>query len=266
MKRGGAGAELSGLAAVLRLPPESDALVILVRLLDLLPVGFCVSECADDFALIHYSRTWERLVQAQRPPVTGKSLGGLFDAASALRVVQGMRDACATAEPAHLKQLPGLRPRERARGTARRWDLDLYPLLDAAGRATYLLSVVIEGRRRRSPSGLPGPAPRDPATARGSFGGAADLRGPARPAPASVKELSAREHQVADLVARGMTNAAIAARLRVTTPTVSSHVAHILEKLGFGSRTQLAVWVVEHRLRAGGPPGPPSATEGDDPR
>jgi DNA-binding CsgD family transcriptional regulator len=55
--------------------------------------------------------------------------------------------------------------------------------------------------------------------------------------------LSAREMQVARLVADGLSNPAIARRLYLSRPTVASHVAHILTKLSFASRAQIAAWV-----------------------
>jgi DNA-binding CsgD family transcriptional regulator len=55
--------------------------------------------------------------------------------------------------------------------------------------------------------------------------------------------LSARETQVAQLVARGMTNRQIAETLVLSERTAENHVQHILTKLGLGSRTQIAAWV-----------------------
>ena len=52
--------------------------------------------------------------------------------------------------------------------------------------------------------------------------------------------LTAREREVAALVARGMTNKDIAARLFVSKRTVDAHVEHILNKLGYSSRVQVA--------------------------
>ncbi|HYM50511.1 MAG TPA: LuxR C-terminal-related transcriptional regulator [Candidatus Limnocylindrales bacterium] len=66
--------------------------------------------------------------------------------------------------------------------------------------------------------------------------------------PAGQEDLTEREHQVAELLTMGFTNAAIAKRLSVTPATVSSHVAHILSKLGFRSRAMVAAWVVDRRL------------------
>jgi predicted ATPase/DNA-binding CsgD family transcriptional regulator len=65
-----------------------------------------------------------------------------------------------------------------------------------------------------------------------------------------VPELSPREQQVAALLAQGLTNRQIAEQLVVTQRTVASHIEHILEKLGFASRHQVAVWAAEHGLRA----------------
>ncbi|MFE5703396.1 protein kinase [Rhodococcus koreensis] len=57
--------------------------------------------------------------------------------------------------------------------------------------------------------------------------------------------LTRREREVADLVAQGLTNKAIAAQLVISPRTAQGHVEHILAKLGFTSRTQIASWIVE---------------------
>ncbi len=59
--------------------------------------------------------------------------------------------------------------------------------------------------------------------------------------------LSAREREVADLIASGKSNKAIAETLVVSPRTVDGHVERILAKLGFHSRAQVAAWVVERR-------------------
>ena len=50
------------------------------------------------------------------------------------------------------------------------------------------------------------------------------------------------------LVARGLSNREIAAQLVITERTAGAHVEHILDKLGFTSRTQIAIWAAEHGL------------------
>ncbi len=54
--------------------------------------------------------------------------------------------------------------------------------------------------------------------------------------------LTAREFQVADLIAEGLTNAEIARTLGVSVRTVDTHAEHVRTKLGVRARTQIAVW------------------------
>jgi predicted ATPase/DNA-binding CsgD family transcriptional regulator len=57
--------------------------------------------------------------------------------------------------------------------------------------------------------------------------------------------LTGREKQVALLIAEGLTNGEIAARLRMAERTADAHVEHIRNKLGLRSRAQIAVWAHE---------------------
>ena len=59
--------------------------------------------------------------------------------------------------------------------------------------------------------------------------------------------LGAREEEVGMLVAQGLSNKDIAARLFLSVRTVETHVHHLLNKLGVNSRTQIAVWFSERR-------------------
>lgn len=58
--------------------------------------------------------------------------------------------------------------------------------------------------------------------------------------------LTKREEEVAALVADACSNKEIAAKLVISCRTVEGHVEHILTKLGFTSRTQIAVWFAGH--------------------
>ena len=60
--------------------------------------------------------------------------------------------------------------------------------------------------------------------------------------------LSAREREVATLVAQGRSNREIAASLVVSERTAEAHVSNILGKLGFTTRAQIAAWAVEKGL------------------
>jgi predicted ATPase/DNA-binding CsgD family transcriptional regulator len=63
----------------------------------------------------------------------------------------------------------------------------------------------------------------------------------------SAEGLSVREREVAELVAHGLSNKEIAARLHLSVRTVESHVRHMLTKVGLVNRTQLAGWIRERR-------------------
>jgi predicted ATPase/DNA-binding CsgD family transcriptional regulator len=66
--------------------------------------------------------------------------------------------------------------------------------------------------------------------------------------PGSRPRLTRREAEVAALAAGGLTNRDIAAQLFLSVRTVEVHVDHILTKLGFHTRTQLAAWALEAGL------------------
>jgi len=59
-------------------------------------------------------------------------------------------------------------------------------------------------------------------------------------------DLSRREREVAQLVARGLSNREIAERLYLSERTIDNHVHHILDKLGFDSRVQVATWLTKN--------------------
>jgi DNA-binding CsgD family transcriptional regulator len=64
-----------------------------------------------------------------------------------------------------------------------------------------------------------------------------------------IEKLTRRESEVARLVAAGLTNRDIAARLVLSVRTVETHVDRIMGKLDFHTRSQLTAWVVQE-LRA----------------
>jgi predicted ATPase/DNA-binding CsgD family transcriptional regulator len=68
------------------------------------------------------------------------------------------------------------------------------------------------------------------------------IRVRARPSERASDTLTRRESEIAELIAQGLTNKEIAARLVISQRTVETHVEHILTKLGFSSRTQVAGW------------------------
>ena len=93
--------------------------------------------------------------------------------------------------------------------------------IDELARSARLMSVVPEGE-----------------------GGPAETPAPSSP---NAPILTARETEVLRLVAEGLSNGQIGARLYISTKTVSVHVSNILAKLGVSSRTEAAA--VAHRDR-----------------
>ncbi|NNH74249.1 LuxR family transcriptional regulator [Nocardia uniformis] len=74
---------------------------------------------------------------------------------------------------------------------------------------------------------------------------------PVRKSPAATTEtnvLTRREKEIARLVAAGHSNKRIATDLVISVRTAETHIEHILTKLGFTSRTQVAAWVHENGL------------------
>jgi len=68
---------------------------------------------------------------------------------------------------------------------------------------------------------------------------------PSRAARHAYGGLTAREREVAALIAQGQTNRAMAEQLVLSERTVEGHVTNILAKLGCTTRTQIAIWAVE---------------------
>jgi DNA-binding CsgD family transcriptional regulator/tetratricopeptide (TPR) repeat protein len=98
------------------------------------------------------------------------------------------------------------------------------------GKATWLLGQLRAWAKARD---IPFPAVDDPPTA-------------AAPSPASaVAPLTAREREVAILVARGTSNREIAEKLGISERTAEGHVEQVRNKLGFRSRAQIAAWVAD---------------------
>ena len=66
--------------------------------------------------------------------------------------------------------------------------------------------------------------------------------------PEPVEPLTDREKDVLRLLGQGMSNKEIGATLFITERTARTYVSNILGKLGLASRTQAALWAVEHKL------------------
>jgi len=70
----------------------------------------------------------------------------------------------------------------------------------------------------------------------------------ARAEGASRPELSARESEVLQLVARGLPNKRIARELQISEKTVKAHLTQVFQRIGVTDRTQAALWAKDHGL------------------
>jgi DNA-binding NarL/FixJ family response regulator len=131
------------------------------------------------------------------------------------------------------------------------FDLDEY-VFDAlrAGASGFLLKDVTAERLFEAVRVVAaGEALLSPAVTRRLISEFAKTRRPASvAAPAALAALTPRETEVLRLVAEGLSNPEIAARLVVTEETVKTHVSRVLAKLGLRDRTQAVVAAYESGL------------------
>jgi DNA-binding CsgD family transcriptional regulator len=201
-------------------------------------------------------------VPLEKFPVEGQSLLEILEGLAASPLLPILRQVCATGRAAHLRDFeyvglvgaPVTLP-----GDVTVWDWEVYPLTDVAGVHGHLLIVGMDATERALQGPGVSPEARKRAAAmRERASGILRIFGVTPETEVSSEaQLTRREQEVADLVARGHSNATVARELYLSPATVATHVSHILEKLGFSSRVEIAAWVVERRLRqeAGGPPG-----------
>ncbi|WP_239108445.1 ATP-binding protein [Microbispora siamensis] len=92
-------------------------------------------------------------------------------------------------------------------------------------------------------------------------------RTPAARAPAPfegrIAPLTRRETEIAHLVAEGLSNKDIAGRLVISQRTAEGHIEHILDKLGFKSRAQVAAWLKERLSERPANPANPAGPAAD---
>lgn len=216
----------SFLTSVLRASSSLEVPALLGSLLDSLPIPVLLTDCSQLLRHLYGNPAWHSWVGAGPERLGGRPLAEVLEPWVADQLLFLLQRACTTGEAVRLRSSPFPGPaKELGRlGQTRIWDWEGHPLRDLGGQVTHLLVVILEGAEQRTDSWRSG-------TAR-----------------SKLQPLSLREQQVAELVARGLSNAAIANRLFLSPTTVASHLARIMGKLGASSRVQVAVWVVEQRL------------------
>ncbi len=113
----------------------------------------------------------------------------------------------------------------------------------AAGRSAANGAAAAPGWPRPRAGGGNGQAGGAPAAGGSASGVAGPAAGAAAGTAAVPSTLTPREREIAALIARGLSNRAIAEELVISQATVARHVANMLTKLGFSSRAQVAAWM-----------------------
>ena len=106
-----------------------------------------------------------------------------------------------------------------------------------------VLQTLVSSRREEPP---PGASAARPAVGN-SQSTAAVGNSESQDAHSPLNRLSVRESQIAELVAQGLSNEAIAQQLFIALPTVKTHIARVLDKLEVENRVQIAITVLEAR-------------------
>ncbi|MGE5290065.1 MAG: tetratricopeptide repeat protein [Micromonosporaceae bacterium] len=163
------------------------------------------------------------------------------------RTVQLAAAAAALRETAGLPTLPGARI-ERFLASARRLGEPAITRLWAHGTAmTSDGAVALALDSGQTPTAADG-------RASAGAGAAAEAVAGTDEAVSTVRgTLTPRERQIVALVVNGRSNRAIAEELFISPATAARHIANILAKLGFTSRTQIAAWAADKQLDLAGP-------------
>ena len=203
-------------------------------------------EAEDDYGAVgaHYTFGWLEFLSgnteaARRRFIAALDLVGENDALSVAQQLEGIAVAGMAADPRRAVTLFGAASKLREEvdtPVQLPWSIWLEPAMAGARAALQegIAKKAWESGRAMSPAQLL-------ALARQALGGTGSGK-----AAGSAGGLSKRELDVARLVASGMTSRAIAERLFLSERTIESHLEHILTKLDFSSRAQVARWVAEH--------------------
>ncbi len=111
-------------------------------------------------------------------------------------------------------------------------------VLDAGAVGYLLKDAEPEELLRGVRAAARGDSPLDPKAARALL--------TARSKPVAETGLTAREHEVLELVAEGLANKAIARRMGISEKTVKAHLTSVFVRIGVTDRTQAALWARDH--------------------
>lgn len=221
---------LPALAELLGSLHDGGAVRLVADLVDALPVPALLTDSSRQLHFVYGNAAWS--AQAPRSgEYEGLPLDQVLETVGENPFPPALWRVVETGETAHVSGFSCvgmIGARACLPGDVTMWDWDAYPLGGERGQSTHLLLVLRDVTERHIRQ--------------------AQVRARLVDPPLKQEELTAREQEVAELIACGLRNPAIAGRLHISRTTVASHVTRILQKLGFTTRSQVAAWVVEQRL------------------
>jgi DNA-binding NarL/FixJ family response regulator len=195
---------------------------------------------ADDHGVVRAGLV-ELLSQAQDIEVVGAASGGrqavelaidrrpdvvLMDLSMpGVDGIEATRELQQRATPAHVVVLTSFSDRRR-----------IVAAIDAGAIGYLLKDAEPDELLRGVRAAARGESPLDPKAAR-------QLVAARREPPGPEEQLTEREREILELVAKGQPNKVIALRLQIAEKTVKNHLSHIFQILGVSDRTQAALWV-----------------------
>src|SRR5205085_10925382 len=180
-----------------------------------LPIPVLLTDCSRELRCVYGNATWRASVPREKFPVEGRSLLDILERLAASQLLPILRQVCSTGAAAHLRDFeyvglagaPVTLP-----GDVTVWDWEVYPLSDANNVRGHLLIVGMDATERALQGPDVAPDARERAAEmRERASGILRIFGIAPGSDAaSGAKLTRREHEIADLVAQGLSNVAVA--------------------------------------------------------
>jgi hypothetical protein len=128
--------------------PPADLIATAAGLLDSLPIGCYVAACGDDLRVVYANRAAETWIAQDKLPWTGSLLEETIESAEANGFLEELAWVCVSGQARHLRSfsVPGFSSRRPQPLDQSLWDLELYPLVDAWGNVTHVLTCGLESR------------------------------------------------------------------------------------------------------------------------
>jgi len=241
--------QLSSIVSLLSSCPSGESVRAFANILETMPSCVIVTDASSDFNCMYVNRAARHALRQSLQRVRGRPLQQVVRLGERDRLLATLRQAAVKGDAAYHRFQPRARSREGRSiepGEVNGRDWRVYPMKDGSGAVRQLILIVRDRRRRSHWLNARGVTAPDERVTKGR-----EPRTLLRVMPGGLNEmtgqLTSRELEVAELVAQGLTNVAIAQHLFLSRATVATYVARLLDKLDATSRVRIAAWVIERR-------------------